>query len=55
VIPNATHAADVPDAVKANVTFSVTVHTELTPAHTRVWVSVILLLSLLLLLLLSRH
>ena len=39
MIPNATHAADVPDAVKANVTFSVTAHMELTPTHTRVWVS----------------
>ena len=39
MIPNATHAADVPDAVKANVTFSVTGHTELTPTHTRAWVS----------------
>jgi len=39
VIPNATHVAGVPDAVKANVTFSVTGHTELTPTHTRAWVS----------------
>jgi len=42
VIPNATRAVDVPDAVKANVTFSVSRHTELTATHTHAWVSVIL-------------
>ena len=48
MIPNATHAADVPDAVKANVIISVSRDTELTPVTTRVrWVSRPIILYLL--------